>query len=112
MVPLDLIEWDHLATQGRDHYVKIVYEGYLCPFGHRASLVKVTERKVLAPREGRRREPAGSPVAYLRERMYIVPREHDKSYRTGRTSIRAGKCRSPRWSASYPGHAGDRSATG
>ena len=42
VVPLDLIEWDHLATQGRDHYVKIVYEGYLYPFGHRATLVKVT----------------------------------------------------------------------
>jgi hypothetical protein len=81
VVPLDLIEWDHLATEGRDHYVKIVYEGYLCPFGHRASLVKVTERKVLAP-EGDAGNPAGSPVAYLRERMYIVPREHDKSYLT------------------------------
>jgi hypothetical protein len=81
VVPLDLIEWDHLATQGRDHYVKIVYEGYLFPFGHRATLVKVTERKVLAPKgQGDAGNPADSPVAYLRQRMYIVPREHDKSY--------------------------------
>ena len=79
VVPLDLIEWDHLATQGRDHYVRIVYEGFLYPFGHRASLVKVTERKVLAPK-GDAGNPADSPVAYLRQRMYVVLREQDKSY--------------------------------
>ena len=79
VVPLDLIEWNHLATQGRDHYVKIVYEGYAYPPGHRVTLVKVTERKVLAP-NGDAGNPADSPVAYLRQRMYIVPREHDKSY--------------------------------
>ena len=79
VVPLDLIEWNHLATQGRDHHVKIVYEGYAYPTGHRLTLVKVTERKVLAP-NGDAGNPADSPVAYLRQRMYIVPREHDKSY--------------------------------
>jgi hypothetical protein len=79
VVPLDLIEWNHLATQGRDHYVKIVYEGYAYPTGHRLTLVKVSERKVLAP-NGDAGNPAASPVAYLRQRMYIVPREHDKSY--------------------------------
>ena len=79
VVGLDLIEWDHLATQGRDHHVKIVYEGFAYPTGHRLTLVKVTERKVLAP-NGDAGNPANSPVAYLRQRMYIVPREHDKSY--------------------------------
>lgn len=76
---LDLVEWEHVATQGRDHYVRIVYEGFLFPFGHRASLVKVTERKVLTP-HGTAGNPADSPVAYLRQRMYIVVRERDKSY--------------------------------
>jgi hypothetical protein len=79
VVGLDLIEWDHLATQGRDHHVKIVYEGFAYPTGHRLTLVKVSERKVLAP-NGESGNPADSPVAYLRQRMYIVPREHDKSY--------------------------------
>jgi len=74
--PLDLIEWDHVATQGRDHYVRIVYEGFLYPFGHQATLVKVTERKVLAA-GGQAGNP---PVAYLRQRMYIVVRELEKSY--------------------------------
>jgi len=78
---LDLIEWDHIATQGRDHYVRIVYEGFLLPFGHRASLVKVTERKVHAP-NGADGNPSDSPVAFLRQRMYVVVREHDKTYRT------------------------------
>jgi hypothetical protein len=75
---LDLIEWDHVATQGRDHYVRIVYEGFAYPFGHRINLVKVTERKVLAP--GEDGNQSTSPVAYLRQRMYIVVREKEKSY--------------------------------
>jgi hypothetical protein len=77
---LDLVEWDHIATQGREHYVRIVYEGFLYPFGHRASLVKVTERKVLAPDGGLGYNPADSPVAYLRQRMYIIVREREKTY--------------------------------
>ena len=76
---LDLIGWDHVATQGRDHYVRVIYEGYLFPFGHRASLVKVTERRVSAP-HGTEQNPADSPVAYQRQHMYIVVREHEKSY--------------------------------
>jgi hypothetical protein len=79
---LDLVEWDHIATQARDHYVRIVYEGFFYPFGHRATLVKVTERKVLGPDGGTGNNQAGSPVAYLRQRMYIVPREREKTYTT------------------------------
>jgi hypothetical protein len=79
VAPLDLVEWDHIATQGRDHYVRIVYEGFLYPFGHRATLVKVTERKVLSP-HGVSGNPDASPVAYLRQRMYIVVREREKTY--------------------------------
>ena len=38
-------EWVHHATMGRDHYVRVVYKGFLFPFGHRVALVKVSERK-------------------------------------------------------------------
>ena len=72
---LDLSQWAHVAAQGRDHYVRIVYEGHLKELGNRASLVKVTERRF---------EPApdtGAPVAYLRQYMYIVVREPEKDYR-------------------------------
>jgi hypothetical protein len=71
---LDLSQWTHIAAQGRDHYVRIVYQGKLKELGHRASLVKVTERRF---------EPApdtGAPVAYLRQYMYIVVREPEKDY--------------------------------
>ena len=31
---VDLEQWRHLSTLGRDHYVRVVYPGYLMPFGH------------------------------------------------------------------------------
>jgi len=67
--PLDLSEWTHVATQGRDHYVRIVYEGELWPFRHRAALVKVTERKFRVDGD------SGIVVAYLVQRVFIVVRE-------------------------------------
>jgi hypothetical protein len=80
-VALDLTEWDHLAAEGRDHYVKVVYEGYLYPFGHAATLVKVTERKFI-PAELVPPAPgfSSSVTAILRQHMYIVVREQEKSY--------------------------------
>jgi hypothetical protein len=67
---LSVEEWLHRGTLGRDHYVKVVYAGHLFPFGHRASLVKVTERK-FEPMPGR----PSVKVAYLRQRMFIIVRE-------------------------------------
>ncbi len=69
---LDLSEWAHIATQGRDHYVRIVYEGELWPFRHRASLIKVTERKFM--------QNNGIIGAYLLQRMFIVVREPLKTF--------------------------------
>jgi hypothetical protein len=71
---LDLSQWAHIAAQGRDHYVRIVYEGRLKELGHRASLVKVTERRFEAA------PGTGAPVAYLRQYMYLVVREPEKDY--------------------------------
>jgi hypothetical protein len=67
---LSVEEWIHRGTLGRDHYVKVVYAGNLFPFGHRASLVKVTERKIHA-----HPEQSNVPVAYLRQRFFIIVRE-------------------------------------
>jgi hypothetical protein len=69
---LDLSEWVHIATQGRDHYVRIVYEGELWPFRNRAALIKVTERKF--------NEQNGLVVAYLFQHMFIVVREPEKTF--------------------------------
>ena len=71
-----LSEWIHVATQGRDHYVKTVEEGLLYPFGHRAAQVTVTERKVVPPDGG----VVAYPVAYLKQHKYIIVREKEKSY--------------------------------
>jgi len=73
MVMLSPSQWAHVAAQGRDHYVRIVYEGKLKDFGHRASLVKVSERRF-------EKSPSGDPVAYLRQYMYIFVREPEKIY--------------------------------
>jgi hypothetical protein len=72
MEELDLSEWVHVATQGRDHYVRIVYEGELWPFRHRAALIKVTERKF--------KDVNNRVVAYLFQRMFIVVREPEKRF--------------------------------
>ncbi len=66
---LSIEEWRHRATMARDHYVKVVYAGILAPFGHRASLVKVTERRV-----------AGDGMATLYQRLFIIVREPERSY--------------------------------
>jgi len=69
---LSVEEWRHRSTMARDHYVRVVYKGFLFPFGHRASLVKVTERKFHG-------KLPGNP-AYLRQRMFIVVREPERTY--------------------------------
>lgn len=69
-----LEQWRHLATLGRDHYVRVVYRGFLCTFGHAASLIKVTERKFESLPGTKNR------VAVLRQRFFIVVREPVKHY--------------------------------
>jgi hypothetical protein len=71
---LTVEEWRHIAPMGRDQYVRVVYKGYLLPFGHRASLVKVTERKLPT------QEEKFDNNAYLFQRMYIIVRQFEKTY--------------------------------
>jgi hypothetical protein len=61
---LTVEQWKHIATLGRDQYVRVVYKGYLAPFCHRASLIKVTERRIVPLNSGY--------YAMLHQRMYIV----------------------------------------
>ena len=68
-----ILKWDHVAPMGRDQFVRVVYPGYLFPFGHRATLVKLTERKMKAPRPSvaglyqRKFLVVGEPCALLRQ---------------------------------------------
>ena len=76
-------QWRHRATMGRDHFVRVVYKGFLFPFGHRVSLVKISERKI-------QQTPDGDPAAYLRMRMFIVVREPERTY-LGPGYLRGGR---------------------
>ncbi|MEA3365808.1 MAG: hypothetical protein U9Q79_09235, partial [Candidatus Hydrogenedentes bacterium] len=69
---LAIEEWRHKAIMGRDQKVRVVYKGFMFPFGHPASLVKVTERKIQRHRS--------VWVAYLRQRYFIVIRHPDQTY--------------------------------
>ena len=74
---LDLLEWRHLATLGRDQFVQVVKKGFLFPLGNRVVTITVTERKFDM---GRRGALEGQPVAYLRQRTYIAIREPVKTF--------------------------------
>ena len=67
---LTVEQWRHQLQLARDQYVRVVYKGYLLPFSHRASLVKVTERVF------RQVTQPGSSVkvytALLRQYMYLT----------------------------------------
>lgn len=65
-----ILSWDHLATMGRDQYVRVTHAGYLFPFGHKCVLVQITERKIKEVR----------PHARLYQRKFIVVSEPTKYY--------------------------------
>jgi len=67
-------EWRHRGTMARDHYVRVVYKGYLFPFGHRASVVKVTERKLHTGAPGTSPKLPGAAAA-LRQRFFLIVRQ-------------------------------------
>jgi hypothetical protein len=81
---LTIEEWKHRAALGRDYEVKVVYAGFLLPFGHRASLVKVTERKIEP------NAPAG-PTAYLFQRVFLIVREPERRFRTDSRPLDDGR---------------------
>ena len=71
----DILKWRHLTTLGRDQYVRVVYMGFLCPFGHAAALVKLTERKF----ESHNNDP-NKRIAVLRQRTFLQVLEGKKHY--------------------------------
>lgn len=73
---VDLEQWRHLATLGRDQVVRVVYAGFLMPFGHAASLVKVTERRFESADPAR----PGDRLAVLRQRFFLIVRERIRRY--------------------------------
>ncbi len=76
---LTVEQWRHVATVGRDQYVRVVYKGYLAPFAHRASLVKISER-VIVQASGTGVSGNKNWFALLHERMYIVIHEPRRDF--------------------------------
>jgi hypothetical protein len=75
-LPDDLVtleKWLHRSTLGRDQFVQVVLRGYLFPFGHKAVLIKITERKF-------GQNPPGRVGAWLRTREFIVVKEFERNY--------------------------------
>ena len=69
---------------GRDQYVRIVEQGYLFPFGHRAVKVTITERKF-------DRTPLSNAMgAYLRQQVFVVVRRARKALPGRRTAESPG----------------------
>ena len=68
-------QWQHRAALGRDNYVRVVYAGFLLPFGNAASLVKVTERKLQSINDG-------PTTAYLRQKFFVIVRQPTMSYKS------------------------------
>ena len=58
-----ILAWDHIATGGRDQFVRVVYPGYLYPLGQPTVRVKITERSI---------RPAANPTAGLYQRQFLV----------------------------------------
>lgn len=71
---LSIERWRQRTVLGRDIVVEVVYKGFLFPLGHRASLVKLTERRFMKV-EGR-----NSPVAILVQRLFLKIGKPEKRY--------------------------------
>ncbi|MGL4543614.1 MAG: hypothetical protein ACRCUI_14005, partial [Polymorphobacter sp.] len=81
---VDLSAWTHRAAIGRDYFVRAEYSGFLFPFGHRATLVKLTERKF-------QWRGINDRVAFLRQRFFIVLRDRSIDYPGAAPQPHAGR---------------------
>jgi hypothetical protein len=69
---LSVKAWLQRATMGRDHYIKIVERGNLFPFGHKALLVVIAERRI--------RTINNVNTAVLIQREFIIVKQPELFY--------------------------------
>ncbi len=82
----DITRWEHRATAGQDQKVVLEYnDGFLYPFGHRATVVSVTERR-LEPATGNGTEWQPQ-TAVLRKRDFIVVKTPTRTYDHGDMAV-------------------------
>ena len=72
---LSLSDWRHVATMGRDQYVRVVTEGILLPFGHRAALITISQRDFVPQGHGL--------TAFLQQRQFLIVRDPLKTFGLG-----------------------------
>lgn len=78
----DITRWEHRVAAGQDQKVVLEYDdGFLYPFGHRATLLRVTERLVETHADGHTAGPRSTAI--LRKRDFIVVKTPTVSYRHG-----------------------------
>lgn len=92
---LALEQWQHVAAQGRDQFVKTVEKAFLCDTGHRASVVTITERQFRPFVVRTETTPQGRVAifganAILRQHSYIQLQEPVKDYRPLAAAYRHG----------------------
>ncbi len=69
-----LQDWSHHVAAGRDHYARTVIRGFLYPFGHAATVVTITERKMYAGASGLNRG------GFLIQRQQLFVQEPVRTY--------------------------------
>jgi hypothetical protein len=76
---VDLGAWRHITVMGRDEYVQLEHEGYLWPFGHKAALIKRTQRVFYSVKPV---DTCGDDkiFCYLRRQEFIHVKEPLKRY--------------------------------
>lgn len=74
---LNIQGYIHRTVWGRDALVQVDYKGFLFPLGHRAALIKVSERQFLPAKANAEQI---DPTAYLIQRYYIVCGRPSKSF--------------------------------
>lgn len=77
---LSIERWQHLIVLGRDVLATVVYSGYLYPLGHKASLVKITERIFVRMKGDRVQDKDFGVKAVLRQRMFVRVSSPTKKY--------------------------------
>ena len=71
---LSIERWRNRTVLGRDISVEVVYKGFLFPIGHKAALVRLTERRFEASPAG------GAPIAVLIQREFLRVGQPEKRF--------------------------------
>lgn len=87
---LEIVQWDHEISMGRDQFVRVVTAGYLMPFAHDAVLVTITQRRFAQVPRGKGQ---GQTAAFLKTHQFIIVREPIKTYDQARLPFTKVVCK-------------------